>query len=146
MSKIFQDEYLLLKVLWPKRLQPSRCKEKLNLGAFYDQALYWLDSFQPFQGYLNGIGKIYNRKVYLESATFRPSLPAGSLDLWTGQDPEKPDSAGTYLRIVWNANATWVCLKEHNGPNRNATMRRLYDYVGSGCQQFLALFSNVKGF
>jgi hypothetical protein len=54
-SKITQDEYLILKVLWPKRLQSSKCKDKLNLGAVYDQAWDWLNTFQPFQVYLDSI-------------------------------------------------------------------------------------------
>lgn len=77
-----------------------------------------------------------------------PTTPAKTVN--GGKDPATPSSN---IRHRFNARmseaeraaitakgvATWVCLKEQHGSNRNTTMRRLYGWLsvhaGSGCER-----------
>ncbi|KAJ5197225.1 hypothetical protein N7449_007704 [Penicillium cf. viridicatum] len=54
-SKITEEQYLLLKVLWDIECPTMRAAQDLNLGDSFGQARDWLATFQPFQAYLDTI-------------------------------------------------------------------------------------------
>lgn len=55
-SKISKEEYLLLRVIWPEATPNAQhCIDDLELQSHFDKARAWLDSFQPFQRYLDAV-------------------------------------------------------------------------------------------
>ncbi|KAJ5120288.1 uncharacterized protein N7515_009676 [Penicillium bovifimosum] len=54
-SKVTEEQYLLLKVLWDIEWPTMRAVQDLNLQDFFDQARDWLATFHPFQAYLDTI-------------------------------------------------------------------------------------------
>ena len=54
-SKIKEEQYLLLKVLWDIESSTLRVVEDLNIGDSFGEASLWLATFQPFQAYLDSI-------------------------------------------------------------------------------------------
>ncbi|KZN84595.1 hypothetical protein EN45_087360 [Penicillium chrysogenum] len=54
-SKIKEEQYLLLKVLWDIESPTIRAAQDFNLGDSFGQARDWLATFEPFQAYLDTI-------------------------------------------------------------------------------------------
>jgi hypothetical protein len=54
-SKITEEQYLLLKLLWDVDRPTRHTAQELNLGDTFGQARDWLATFQPFQAYLDTI-------------------------------------------------------------------------------------------
>lgn len=54
-SKVTEEEHLRLRVLCPPKAPKAQAIKSLGLEKYFDEASDWLDTFEPFNQYLNGI-------------------------------------------------------------------------------------------